>query len=465
MFVYFQTVIHKDNFKGSPKPLKSSYRKCELIHCSTVEALNVLIIAYKSREKKEKKMSFINYFLMFCVGFVSAVQINKIQSVEGDVKIIEFDSESNVFVVSKSGQTFYKLNSQKEIIVQENFQNIERLIVNPSNNVYVFNYESNLRKRGSIYLLKSNSTVFDKLYEYLLEEAPHVSFQDHKGNLFFNTAFGTAFLNRDQTIPTAIVNLEDFYISNDSSYVVDASDNVYIGGSDNRLATVKSDQTELFAPSAKFYETPAKSSMTGIGLDNDGRIIVGFSGEQSRLYEIENEQSTNLTAVFSQHQHLYSNFNLVNSKLYFFSQNLFDGTCRLNFIYSVYDSYISYLYQYKVEQLTESFKSDMCVNGRVLSDTEGNLFLSAGNLIYLLKNGETQVEEVNLFNKIFSLDVDENGDLWVLGRDLYVIRRNSTQVDPVTRINLAEQHGLLKINKITKEIFFGSESGLYVYRN
>ena len=107
----------------------------------------------------------------------------------------------------------------------------------------------------------------------------------------------------------------------------------------------------------------------------------------------------------------------------------------------------------------------MCVNGRVLSDTEGNLFLSAGNLIYLLKNGETQVEEVNLFNKIFSLDVDENGDLWVLGRDLYVIRRNSTQVDPVTRINLAEQHGLLKINKITKEIFFGSESGLYVYRN
>lgn len=415
-------------------------------------------------------MKTVLIIVALCIGAVVSTGLSVIE-LDGEIKQIEFDSNSNVYVVtnsnliSNSSSKFYKLDSTRNITLEISLQNIGDIFVTKADNVYIFD-KLDSYPIESLYLLKPNAEEIIKIYDMRVDLPAH--FKDEKDNIFFNTHFGVALLTHDETVPTAVVNLENFNIFDKSTCAVDYSGNIYLGGRHLRLeglsflATISDYQIENTAPSAEIFDTPNPNLqvLSYVGADFKKNVHVGFSGDQARIYRSYSYGFSDVE--LAQYQHDYTSFHPTENRFYFFSTNLFNGECHLNFLYQ--EDIFS---QLKFTQIAQNLPYNVCTQSQIVSDSNGNLFFKNVTQVLYVKNNETEIKEISFSGEagleVSSIAVDQNDDLWIVKGSVNVVRKDSTVAEVLSSIFTLESSSVLKINERTNEVFIGDANGLFIY--
>lgn len=427
--------------------------------------------------------------VIFSTSVVNPLALRKINNIEESVQFIEFDSDSNVYIGSNARQSarIYKLNSVKDIVTKSEpgiLNHIEKILITSSNTAYIFDTtskragkngsNSKAANHASLHFLGHNSSSLDKVYEFpLSKEQSHVYFMDKKENIYFNTATGVAILkpsDHDEhgfTIPKCINNLEYFSITSDSTYAIDHYGDIYLGGTTKgtknapKIAVIYSDDQRKSVLTAEIQNVSNSNLhlISAVSTDAGGlNALIAFSGDHARIYK-PNYGSFEL--VFGQYLYHFSNFYSTKDRFYFFGRNLFVSGCYL--YYGHYD-YRKFLYN--IRAVPHLF-GDSCEEAKFTSDSAGNIFVAHGKEVFSLKNDEVNIKKITfskgLEHGVTASLVDRNDHLWILAGDVYMVSKDTTVAKQMTNSTIATESGIMKIHPDTKEIFIGSENGLYVY--
>lgn len=414
-------------------------------------------------------------YFVINISFICAYHIYPVPGVKGLVKSIQYDSKFNIYVTTNSNSStiFYKINPTKTIVYQaKNLRNIQKILISTSDNIYLFDqYE---RFKEAIYTFTPDSTTLTKIHEYSLIASvarqtfycKSVQLLDNADNLYFNTGYGIGMIKVNETIPRAILGLEYFWIDDDSTHAV-SNGNVYLGGSnlttDPLIATITTDQQRYSVPNA-YISRPLDStriekvSLTGMKPYPNNGVLIGISGNQARLL---NGGVYSFGVLLSQYQHDYINFYSDTYNFYFFSVNLFNGECYLNYARNIQQSWA-------IVRNPDVFESDICYNALKASDSVGNFFFAYGTQVFTLRSNDTDVEKITFLNEpsynISSIMFDKNDSLWIVAGDLYEVKKDSAEANQLTHSAVGIQKGLLKMYK-HNEILIGTDYGLYVFSN
>lgn len=418
---------------------------------------------------------------IFCVSAVRPFEFKQIDGIN-DVKFIEFDADSNIYIGCNrnSDASFYKLNSEKEIIVSDehSFTRIKKILVTSLNNAYIFG-EAKSSSTGSLFFLGHNSSSIDLIFKLNLEPSQQsVYFKDAEDNIFFNSYFGVSFLKtRDLeqpglTAPKSINNLGYFTITSDSTYAIDKYGNIYLGGkiivgNVLRVAYIPSHEKQKSMLTAQILNISNDyiDSISAVSLDANGEnSLIAVRGPMSKIYKAS---SGNIEPVHGEYLHHYGSFHSAKDRFIFFGRDLYTGDCFLN--YGHYDYRTS---SYVISVIAnETFNSDFdCVNldsSHYSSDNAGNIYFSGKDKVFVLRNNETEVRRIYfssvLNSGINAIVADNNDNLWIVATGLYVVRKDTLEATQVTNFAFyGNDRGPMKVHPFTQELFIGT-SGLFVY--
>lgn len=314
--------------------------------------LSQYIIAIRTKITKMPHLKFFGFLLLAYT--VSANDFKKIENITGEVSLIQTDSESNLYVyvseviTENDGNTYdvanlYKLSPEKEIIFKTNINNVQRLLITKSNDVYITVIDFH-KNEMLIYFLKANSTLPLKIAQFNIElftgtRIPYFSILDQKGNLIFNAPTGTAMFKLGDRAFLSIVNLENFYTD---GCTVDASNNILLHGKKYPTEKIENGVTfgAFIAPDQLGIVPSAKTFRISGHLDNylydsneyENQMILVLNGRHSRLMAVEMGfyVEPEFKVLHAQPSSTYDNS--ITAKNYFYFYGKMDDFCFLGFI-------------------------------------------------------------------------------------------------------------------------------------
>lgn len=100
------------------------------------------------------------------------------------------------------------------------------------------------------------------------------------------------------------------------------------------------------------------------------------------------------------------------------------------------------------------------------SDKQGTVFFGSsdyGSSIHYIKTND-QIRQISIPNSmfIFGLTTSDNGSLWILGQDLYLVPFGQTEAQKIAGLPYMEQRSPFKAKPGTNDVFIGSDDGLYI---
>lgn len=414
---------------------------------------------------------------------VSASQFYQ-SSIEGKVVQIEFDSDLNSYVISRSpnnSETFYKLNSKNEYIQVETFKKILKLIVTANNDVYIF--EKSNENEARIWKRKWNSLIFKIIYNYRIRERnfsnPNVIFADHEDNMFFNTIHGVEMLRHNSKFPQGIVNLNNFYIKDDKNYLIDKRGNIILSGFDshkvNTFAVITRDEICRAIPTAlKLSNHPDLASLKSIVKDYGGKIYFVHENpakvfrshifdKRGHIYKNSNgDLNIYNEPLLSQSYYQYSNFFISKNRLYLTALNIYKKNDDMK------PCYLFYIEEGEPGFINDIFNDTLCEPNPnyFSSDNFGKFYYGdyETNKIYVVQNGVLSNLQFAANYPISAISVDHNDNLIVLAGNLYLLKKDGCEFVKLTDEPITD-FSLIKIKKKTNEVFIGTQNGLYVHCN
>lgn len=408
-------------------------------------------------------MKLFNEFVTFAITFLTTVQcyrMKKIEGVVGSVVQIEFDAHSNSFVITESNSSyvFYKLDNKNNIILTKELSGWSYLITNKRNDVYIFaqDDQSNLEL---IWFVKAKSESVKLLFIYQRSGCGDtINFIDKDDIIYINHFNGVAFFRSGKHIPLTVTNLEKYRFCHHGE---DEEGNVY-------LAPWYYGAVFVIPKEAKKSPVLYANILPGfanIGID---KFTKGYQNNVFALFN-NDELTANVKRLMKNSTELLfskygtGSFNFyATKKRYFLSNNdIFHTTSCLYIltpdkqIEKIEDEIAGYL----------SFK-------QAQTDSEGNVFFPFLNLmgeaaeggIALIKHDKLKIKRISVPSKkkIDSLAIDDDDNVWILARELYLLSKGSDDMKKVSDF-FADNVSEMKSKETSKEIFIGGNDGLHVF--
>lgn len=417
---------------------------------------------------------FLSVFATALAALPSASEFYQLTNFQHAATDIQFDSKGNIFIVANDrvNDYFFCLNSAKDIIIQQNFKLLLKLIVNSKDDVLIFSKDSSDATEINVSKFVNygpNYRYFVALFKYPIGELPKtardVIFSDDADNIYFNTDSGVEVLKPSKDHPSAVNNLENFYIGNIDSHVVDNKGNVILAGSDSTklsvLATISKSEANKTIPSAVKIVNPHPNiePLVAVKKDSDG-IFLAYGDEQAKLYKTHSVKAENYTdkLQLSYHSHKLSNFYSTKNRTFLTAKDQYNEKC---YLYSQNLDNKSLPIQIQAKSIID--KPYLCDDG-MMAVNDDTLFYAVNDSFYYLRSEDVLPPwQYPLSQKIKAILPDKNHNVLVVATYFHILTPKSVSMTILDLTPIKESTSYMKQNDKTNEIYIASGNKLYVY--
>jgi len=392
------------------------------------------------------KLAFF-YFLNFFVLAVTAASVGKLNGVSGSVKYIEFDLNSDAFIVSASkfGDRLYKLDYQNQVVFTKDFVSIVYLKFNSKNDVYIFDQVD--EKTRMVWVLNSNSFEISNLFNYTT--APDfVAFFDHEDNLFLDMFTGIGVLPNGENTVKTIPRL-NFHLGN-NTYDVNTNGNIFLGHSMLEKSEIKSAD-----PIPYFFNIDRYGTVLSAKLLNDNLYGCALSSTGITIFKFKDDNDFFIHRSVIDRAVFYCDLYVSNNRIFaIYSEN---GTCYVQEINSE-----GHLVDTGIQELV----ADNTCNFYRTSDKYGTVYFGRsdyGSSIHYIKINDG-TKHINIPNSIyiFGLVTSDSGSLWILSQDLYLVPFGQTEAVKIKGLPYLKKSWPFKAKPGSNDVFIGSDNGVYI---
>lgn len=394
------------------------------------------------------------YFLNFYVLAITAASVGKLNGVSGNVKLIEFDLESNAFITTNLDLTerLYKLDSRNQVVFTKDFTSVVDLKFNNKSDVYIFE-QVDLETRN-VYVLNSNSVDIANVFNYSAS-SNLTAFFDQEDNLFLDTNDGLAVVRNGANVISLIPRLIGYHLKTKSSYDVDTNGNVFL----ELVRSNPSSTRSLILENAEIIKSDPRPYYLNII-----EIFGGIQGQKllnDSLYLCQDEAITKyksdlLSLIYQRRQSGPCDFYVENNRIFVrvIEKNFKCSVLEIKSNGTLVDTGIS------------SFTSENFCNIRQTSDKYGTVYFSTsdvgGHIQYIKVNDNAKYIDIPNSLFIFGLTTSEDGGLWILAQDLYYVPFGQTAAQKIKGLPYAEKPWPFKAKPGTNDVFIGSDDGVFI---
>lgn len=394
------------------------------------------------------------YCLNFFILAITAASVGKLNGVSGSVKIIEFDLNSDAFIVSKLdfAERLSKLDSQNQVVFTKDFTSIVYLKFSSKNDVYIFE-QVDLFTRN-VWVLNSDSIDITNQFNYSASsDLP--AFFDHEDNLFLDTTSGIGILRNDAIAPVLIPRLEGFHLKTDDTYDLDTAGNVYLGLVQDLVSVDKSVMLDK-AQKTRPDPMPYFFNLRRFGKIHAQKILDG-SLYLCLDYSIIKYRNDDVTVIYPRNESGPCDFYVTNNRI---------------FVKYLVGDFFCYVGEIKADDTFVPSTGagwgslEKSCNIHQTSDRYGTVFFGYsdyGSIVYYEKinDGNKQINMPNsLF--IFGLTTSDHGSLWILSQDLYLVPFGQTEALKISGLPYVAKPWPFKAKPGTNDVFIGSHDGVYI---
>lgn len=407
------------------------------------------------------KLAFF-YFLNFFVLAVTAASVGKLNGVSGNVKTIDFDLNSDAFIVTQLdfAERLYKLDSQNQVIFSKDFASIIEIKFNSKNDAYIF--EQTDEKTRNIWILSSNAIDISNQTVYTAFPES-TGFFDLDDNLFLETHDGIGILRNGENVVNVIPRLKSYFLRSKDSYDVSANGNVYLGLNYGKLerndSSVMLERAEIKQqePNPYFLNVMAFRGIQSQRLLNDSLYVCQdiwinrYRNDDRALIYSRTSSPGEFCDFYVSNNRIFVKYLEKNTDSYddkcFIKEFKADGT--------VVDTEISWM-----------TPRNSCNYIYQTSDKYGTVFFGTsdyGSVISYIKvnDGTKKITFPNgLF--IFGLATSDNGSLWILSQDLYLVPFGQTEAVKIKGLPYLSESWPFKAKPGSNDVFIGSHTGVYI---
>lgn len=402
---------------------------------------------------------FIFSFLALFLNFLSAATVTKVEGIEGSVQFIESASNDIAYIVTENDnktQSLYCLYSNNSVrLITDSLNYTLGLMLNSKNEPYAFDVNEN----SSIRIWKWNpaSLELSNPYTYFrsspLYKPAFGSFFDNNDNLFFNSETGISILRYNENEPVNITRLDGCGMQNPYTHAVHQDGTVYMGiwtSKEYKIVRILKEEIDNPDPYPEFINNMIDPELTGLSYMTmfNGNLFIETNKWLLRFiddsfYEVRN---TKLSGATSLH--------VSGDRLFF--QTRTD---------SCYASYVNA--DFEVNEYLDMGFTGTCLYYQTF-DSEGDSFIGVamGSEIHSLKHNESLWDIITVPNglTVYGITASENGDVWLLAYNLYVVPRGSKtaiRVPDSPHVYVAQERPM-KARKNTNQVIVGSDRGVYI---
>lgn len=416
------------------------------------------------------KYFFPIYLSIFFACAGKAFIVQPIDGINGEIEIVEFDSDGNSYVLSNTNTVrhLYKLNLAKEIQwIIDNIGYVWQILINPQNDVYFLSDEDSIFNYNYLGIIREDDLHVEKIISKLGNTR---MMMDGDGNIFYNGENGIFMLRPNSKTPMQIKNLEGWRYNGGQVFAVDSIGNVYFGvqsiSSDQlcSIAVVTKEAKEEEIPYATRYNTEIGYRMSFFEIDeNNGLWAFTSSSYFSQIINFSNGVVEGIVLDYNYEQHIAK---AVKNRIYIVSITDHSDTAPTYFI--TLNGTVG-----EIPDLNNVTK-DVFKNTKIVADKDGNTYFGSyypydkGAVVLIKPDGvnTTGIDFGDTVN-VLSMMLDENEDLWVGtdGQGIYRVKKGETIPEIATRELSSIYTGYININKKTNEVFIFSRYGLYFVDN
>lgn len=391
---------------------------------------------------------FISVFLLLTV--VSCLKtISKIEGISGSVKLHEFDTDFNSYVLTFNSTQqcpctshIYKLDPGYNVIFEwELNKTVKTITVTKEGDLYVTTADP-----ANLLILRTNVSDFEELYPYYGKWEDKGIFLDDEDNLYHNSEKGVVVLKYNETEPVVIKNLENVEIT--SNHATDCEGNVFMATADSRIAMISAEEATKPIPTAIFRDDILEKPDILLRIQTDefnNLYFVLNNGVKKltdgKLTKIINESPTDFCE--SENRIYVSDVSELNFSTYYKSQD--------EVVHSIEG------FQYPVDL--------------VRCDGSGNVFFGINtvnneNQIYVLKKGESSITKLNFpgTSHIYSMILDLNDNLVVVSHDVYYFPKGTIDSIKIPSGLPRARFHTAKLNEKMNDILIFKGTMLYVFK-
>lgn len=405
--------------------------------------------------------------LLFCALFqnlLGAATVTKVEGIDGRIQFIESASNRISYVVTQTDnwnwQSLYCLFSNDSVsLVENHLYSVLAIILNGRNELYAFDVNDN--SKINIWKWNYTSSVFSNMYTYNWDDdRAFGSFFDNDDNLYFNSETGISILKYNDPYgePVNITRLNGYAIKNAYTHAVDQDGTVYIGVYDtsgkHAFVRILKEEIDRPDPYPDFIDNAIQPDLEGLS------HMTTFSGNV--IVETESELLRFADDSFFR---IVTSFRNGNDALYSFDDVLYfqRAPYPAPFGKQCYAAYVDPNYEvHDIEDMTED------CNYYQTYDSEGNTYVGRkmDSKIYYFNRNETEKRELEVPNAltVFGMTASENGDVWLLAYNMYVVPRGSTaaiKIPDSPHIHVTRERPM-KARKNTNQVLVGTDAGLFV---
>lgn len=279
------------------------------------------------------------------------------------------------------------------------------------------------------------------------------NFMDKEGYVFVNTDDGVSKMAPDGRHLNPIENLQNYTFYH---HAEDGKGNVYLASNEVDSLFVITKSGKLFKSQAKKIPDSSNKIISKLVKGYGNNVMAVYNSENSPA-EIRNVTINKTKEIFSRLQNRHYGHFLSTKKTTFFT-----GVSMKN----VTEFHIEKEgFRFSIELKDVHFDREIAV-----ADSKDNaFFVYDGGLLFVRALG-SDIQKLEIPNKepIDSLAVDNNDNVWILAKNLYVFSRHNhsiTQVSNLTFAGVEDAFPILKATEGTQEIYIGASSGLYICSN
>lgn len=411
--------------------------------------------------------------LLIYVSAITSFEITKIEGIEGEIIKILFDSKSNAFIltVAPPSTTLYKLDSQKNILLQLKItENVSDIFTNNKDDVYIITNQN--EDSTIINILKAGTSEIQEIDSV---QKRVVVYMDNDSNLFYNTdGWGVNFLKYNTSKPVIIKFSENFTISGYKPIMTNERGQTYLAGkrllSDGdiffQLAEITSESKEHEIPEVTFQQGILKDPFIDyyeqLAVDSRNDLLYSVFNEKSGYLKMFNVSTGFLYTIFEDegYQYYYLQVGL-NRVLITACDYVKNYNCRLSYLTIDFD----------VVQIL-NMQNLTTAAGRFINeiDDDGNIYISGkisdNTSLEFLSYNETKTVPIGFdhYVNILDLKLDGNDNVWILSNDdvgLFYIEKGTLKAVQVPGTKDLGATGF-RVNKKSNEGFVYGKFGLFV---